>query len=229
MLWIVGGLVALVVALALFGRVRRVGDAPAQAPAAFHMPTPDPNVFMIRGFDFYARLDPDRRGQMLGSIATAVAGRGTLYDQGTHAVVLWHDFQPPEQLLDGLSRDLRTQVIWLSFQKQVDAFEYVRWDNGTRLRHLVFGCYEKERTWERVEGEPEPWEAAAIFDAARLERRLASGRALSPEFRRAPEEEARLRAIWRERRLAVDSDEPNIEARDVAEAAAIAHGLPGWR
>ena len=84
-------------------------------------------------------------------------------------------------------------------------------------------------TWEKVEGEPEPWEAAAIFDVWRLERRLASSEALSPEFRTTPEEAARLRALWRERRLLVDSSEPGIEARDVAEAVAIAHGLPGWR
>ena len=226
MLWVVAGIGVLL--FALFLATRRAA-VPAATSSPFRMPAPDPNVFMIRGFDFYARLDPERRVPMLESVRSAVAGRGTVYDQGSHAVVLWHDFHPPEQLLEGLSRDLPTQVIWLSFQKQVDAFEYVRWEGGTRLRHLVFGCYEKERTWERVEGEPEPWEAAAIFDVARLERRLASSEALSPESRTTPEEAARLRALWRERRLLVDSSEPGIEARDVAEAVAIAHGLPGWR
>jgi hypothetical protein len=189
---------------------------------------PDPNRFMLRGFDFYVRLEPTRRAEMLDAVRSAVGADGTVYDQNTHAVVLWREFHPPEQLLGRLSRDLNTQVIWLAFQKQVDAFAYERWENGTRLRRLAFGCYDKERTWEQVDGEPEAWEAAAIFDPAQLDIRISGSRRLGPGFALAPEEEQKLRQLWRERRLTVDSQEPNITGRDVAEAAAIAHGLPGW-
>ena len=50
---------------------------------------------------------------------------------------------------------------FVSFQKQVDAFEFQLWTEGASKRRLTFGCYEHERTWEHVEGSPEPWEAAA--------------------------------------------------------------------
>jgi hypothetical protein len=223
--------ILVVLALTVALRTLRSPD-PAEAPSPWRRPTPDPHVFLIRGSDFYVRLDPQRRAVMLESVRSAVTGSGTLYEKDAHAVVLWHDFNPPEGLLERLSRDLRTQVIWLSFQKQVDAFGFLHWENGSRVRRLVYGCYEKERTWEQVDGTPEAWEAAAIFDQARLERRLARAREWAREGIRelgnTPEEEARLRAIWRERRLAVDSDEPGIDGRDVAETVAIAYGLPGW-
>jgi hypothetical protein len=183
---------------------------------------------MLRGTDFYVRLDDSRRHQMLDTVRNAVGREGTVYDQPTHAVVVWHDYRPPEPLLVSLSRDLGTQVIWLSFQKTVDAFEFIRWEGGESRRWLTFGCYEKERTWERVDGTPEAWEPAAIFNDERLERQLASNRRLPADLQIPADEADRLRTIWRERRLAVDSHEPNISARDVAAAAAAAYGLPGW-
>jgi hypothetical protein len=192
-------------------------------------PAADPSRFVLRGFEFYVRLEPARRVEMLDTVRRAVGADGTVYDRNTHAVVSWRDHHPPEQLLESLSRALKTHVIWLAFQKQVDAFAYERWENGTRLRRLAFGCYEHERTWEQVDGEPEEWEAAAIFDAARLDTRLSQARRVGPAFAFAPEKEQELRQLWRERRLNVGSQEPDINGRDVAEAVAIAHGLPGWR
>lgn len=197
-------------------------------PEPFRIPAPDPDGFAVRGFDLYVRLDPARRLEMLGAVRAAVGSHGSVYDQTTHAVVLWHELNPPEELLERLSRDLETRVIWLAFQKQVDAFGYQRWENGTRLRRLVYGCYDQERTWEQVDGEPEPWEGAAIFDVLGLEGRIASLRQLGKDSRLIPEEEESLRQIWRERRLDVGSVEPAIEGRDVAEAVALAYRLPGW-
>ena len=217
--------VLLVVVLAV---ARRRRPAPPAPPPPLRLPDADPDVFLIRGFDFYVRLDPARRSEMLDALRSAVAGEGTLYDRGTHGVVLWHDFDPPVALMAQLSGELQAEVIWLSFQRQVDAFEFARWEDGILRRHLVYGCYEQERTWEKVEGDPEPWEAAALFDPRELERRIATARETDPEFRMTAEHEEELREIWRERRLAADSFEPNIIARDTAEAVAIAYGLPGW-
>jgi hypothetical protein len=200
---------------------------PVERPP-FRIPEPDPDVFMLRGYDFYVRLDASRRHTMLEAVRNAVGTNGTVYDQKTHAVVLWHDFQPPEPLLARLSKDLKTQVIWLAFQKQVDAFGYARWENGARLRRLAFGCYEKERTWEQVDGEPEPWEASALFDKDRLERRLSAQHRLGGELAPTAEEEDMLREVWRERCLIVESVEPSINGLDVARAVALEHGLPGW-
>jgi hypothetical protein len=189
---------------------------------------PDPSVFAVRGFDFYVRLDTHRRASMLEAVKRSVGSEGTVYDQGSHAVVLWQDFHPPEPLLARLSGELNTQVIWLAFQKQVDAFGYERWEGGQRLRRLVFGCYEKERTWEQVDGEPEAWEAAAIFEESRLERRLAWRSELGGDLTPSRNEQLELRELWRQRKLIVDCDEPSINGRDVAEAVAVAYSLPGW-
>ena len=197
-------LAVLVLGALLFRAVRGSARAtPASGPAtpAAQLPPPDPNVFEIRGFDFYVRLDPARRGEMLDAVRSAIAGDGTLYDQDTHGVVLWHDFNPPEALLQRLSMELDTQVIWLSFQRTVDAFEYARWESGALRRHLVYGCYEQERTWEKAEGEPESWEGEGLFG---------------------------LRGGEGPTRVEVGAFEPILEARDAAEAVAVAFGLPGW-
>ncbi|APR75554.1 LSU ribosomal protein L19p [Minicystis rosea] len=49
-------------------------------------------------------------------------------------------------------------VVELGFQSTIDAFRFVRWSKGKPTRTLVFGWSEDERTWERIDGEPEPWE-----------------------------------------------------------------------
>ena len=77
-------------------------------------------------------------------------------------------FEPPVDSLVALSTKLGTDVIWLSFQSTVDAFEFHHWHAGIVLRSLVFGCYQEERTWERAEGQPEPWERTAFFDSRTL-------------------------------------------------------------
>ncbi len=225
--WIILFIIVTALVFSAWMYLKDARTAPAQQSkrTPFRMPPPDPNVLMIRGCDFYVRLIPEKKNEMLAAIRKAIGNEGTVYDQGSHAVVLWHDFQPPDAVLEQLSRDFQTEVIWLVFQKQVDAFGYQRWLSGTRLRRLTFGCYEKERTWEEVDGTPEPWEAAAIFDERELENRIRRDKKYNAI---TDAEEQRLRAIWREHRLEVNSEEPNIAGRDVAEAVAIAYGLPGW-
>ena len=53
--------------------------------------------------------------------------------------------------------------MWLSYQSISDAFEYYHWRAGILLRALVYGLYE-DRTWERIEGQPEAWEREFFFD-----------------------------------------------------------------
>ena len=96
---------------------------------------------------------------------------------------------------------------------------------------LVFlhGYGNDAHVWDEVcpNGAPEPWEAEALFSDGDLEREVESHR----RYPRTVEPEAEveeLRAIWKDRRLTVGSEDPNISGRDVAEAAARAYGLPGW-
>ncbi len=226
------GILILVVAAVAAGLLylRSRTSFPESHPPASRLalPKPDPARLEIRGFEFYVRLDPLRSDKSLQTLVTAVGDRGTIYPRSHWAVVLWDDFFAPDALLREISGSLATQVIWLSFQKQVDAFEFQHWANGQLQRRLTFGCYEKERTWEKVEGQPEAWEAAALFDPRDLQREIEFLKDFPPEGKTVAAAEAELRAIWSEHRLSVDSQLPNITGRDAAEAVAVAYSLPGW-
>lgn len=78
------------------------------------------------------------------------------------AEIPWNDFQAPSQLIEDLSRDLQTDVLWLAFQSVVDAFAFEHWRNGICGRRLIFGCFDAERTWEQIEGDAEAWESEAL-------------------------------------------------------------------
>jgi len=122
--------------------------------------------------------------------------------------------QPDDQFLclEGelceLSGELGTDVMWLSFQSVVDAFQFHHWREGKHLRSLVYGCFEQERTWERVDGRPEPWERRALFDPGRL--------AIALEYTKDPDERRDLERIYREAELAAGSTEPSIDGRERA-------------
>src|SRR6188474_431621 len=149
----------------------------------------------LRGHEFYVKVGDDtaaleRLRAVVGADCSVVRGPGSAY-----CVVLWADetFDPPEQLLATLSRDLSTEVIWLAWQKQVDAFAFQRWVGGNVVRRLAYGIMEKERTWELVEGTSEPWEVEAFFSSKRLEREL-QVRTLFPGNDDVTEQE--LRRVW---------------------------------
>lgn len=82
-------------------------------------------------------------------------------------------FNPPEDELAKLSACLGTDVLWIGFQSAADAFQFHHWRAGTRLRALIHGCVE-QGIWERVEGEPEPWERNALSDPHEAELKVGS-------------------------------------------------------
>jgi hypothetical protein len=128
-------------------------------------------------------------------------------------------FEPPESVLAEFSAAFGTEVIWLSFQSVVDAFQFYRWNAGTLTRALVFGCFgDEERTWDRVDGTPEPWERAAMFSARGLESAL--------EFLAHTEaEKIEFERIWRESELLPGRSEPSIDGRETARAVATHYHL----
>src|SRR6187431_716376 len=67
-------------------------------------------------------------------------------------------YDPPATDLADLSARFATDVFWLGSQSTVDAFQFHHWGGGSHLRALVYGCHVDERTWERADGTPEPWE-----------------------------------------------------------------------
>lgn len=129
------------------------------------------------------------------------------------------EYLPPEDLLASLSSKFETEVIWLSFQSVVDAFQFYHWRGGKGLRALVFGCFEKERTWERVDGESEPWEYAVFFDGKIS--------APSPACMESSEEEKEP-TLPHETHLIVGSTNPRLDARVCAREIALYYGLPGF-
>jgi len=129
-------------------------------------------------------------------------------------------FRCREAELAGLSLSLDTDVIWLSFQSAVDGFQFHHWRSGQCVRSLVYGCFEQERTWERVEGAAEPWERDAFFRSSDLE----------IETRHAADAGARreIERIFREADLAPGRVTPSLNARECAWKVAEHYRLPGW-
>ncbi|MGE0709287.1 MAG: hypothetical protein AB7N76_26995 [Planctomycetota bacterium] len=52
------------------------------------------------------------------------------------------------------------EVVYVGVNAGVGLFVYTRWVRGELARHLY---YSADEGWVRVDGEPEPWEAEAIF------------------------------------------------------------------
>src|SRR5258708_31103695 len=126
----------------------------------------------------------------------------------------------PEQNLMELSSRLETDVMWLGCQSVVDCFEYYHWQAGKLLRTLVYGCYTQERSWERIEGQPEAWEQAAFFDPGFL--------AFILEDEESDEEKQRLEQFWQTGELVLGRMEPYLSARNCAHHVAAYYRFPGW-
>lgn len=142
-------------------------------------------------------------------------------------VVLDNQAETPVHELMALSARLETDVMWLSFQSVVDAFEYYRWNSGVLLRALVYGCYTQERTWERIEGQPEAWEQAAFFDPEDLAL-LLDDEDDDDEDRLSDAEKQRLERFWQAGELIVGETIPILGAKRCALHVATHYQLPGW-
>ena len=158
--------------------------------------------------------------EALRVVASLEPGRALRREEGLPFVEIAFgadEHRPPVELLRTSSATLRTDAIWLSFQSAVDAFQFQHWRGGKCLRELVYGAFEEERTWERVSGVAEAWEAEALFPRSALESELASG----------GEGEQVLR-VWALRELRAGEVLPAVDARESARAVALHYGLPGW-
>jgi hypothetical protein len=129
-------------------------------------------------------------------------------------------FEPPESDLAALSARLNTDVIWLGFQSTVDAFQFHHWRSGQHVRALVYGCFQDERTWERVEGQPEPWEREVLFGQRELEQAL--------EYAGGDSERLELQRIWREAEISPGRMEPGLDSRECAHKIAAHYQFPHY-
>jgi hypothetical protein len=122
-----------------------------------------------------------------------------------------------------LSSRLKTDVLWLSFQSVVDAFEFHHWRDGERLRSLVYGEM-VQGIWERAEGTPEPWERQVFFDPAELKERLED----MGECGESGDEKREMERIWRDAEIRPGQAEPMLDARECAQKVAKYFHFPGW-
>ncbi len=129
-------------------------------------------------------------------------------------------FEAPESDLATLSSRLATDVIWLSFQSTVGAFQFHHWRSGQHKRALVYGCFQDERTWERVEGEPASWEREILFSQRKLDRVL--------KYADSDSERQELERIWRDAEISPGRTEPSLESRDCAHQLAAYYKLPHY-
>ncbi len=169
---------------------------------------------------FYVRAQADN-GEVIAAIHEWIPDAEIEATPQFLGVMMPEDaFEAPEAELEALSSRFGTDVIWLAFQSVVDAFEFHHWRAGERVRTLVYGCFQEERTWERVEGQAEPWEREAFFRQRWLEPLL--------EYARSEAEREEYRRIWREAEILPGRTEPGFDSRNCAIDIAAYYQLPHY-
>jgi len=146
-----------------------------------------------------------------------------LHDDGKSAFALWivsaPMFQPDD--MAALSKDFG-EAIAISVQTVADLVIYDHYAAGTCARGLT---YAGEAGWIRVVGQPEPWEAQALFSAVKLAE-------LSEELEEDLEgdllarEKAELERLWEARTLVEGSPRPPADTAVLPRAIERHFGLP---
>jgi hypothetical protein len=125
------------------------------------------------------------------------------------AILSDDDTEPPEQRLAELSAKIATDVIWLGYQTTAVSFIFHHWRAGEQLRALWYGCA-SEGTWDRVEGQAEPWEAEEFWSKDGLEAAL--------EYAEGEAESRKLRRLWKERVIHKGQSQPAAGSDDSVRA-----------
>ncbi|MFN7141498.1 MAG: hypothetical protein ACK4UN_19395, partial [Limisphaerales bacterium] len=132
------------------------------------------------------------------------------------AVLSRNEYTPAEEALSQLSEKLDTDIIWVGYQTAVEAFVYHHWRVGTQLRALRYGCA-SEGTWDRVEGEVEPWERDAFWNDGDLDGWL--------EDAETENERQKLRKLWKDCRLVQGETVPMAGSDAAVEVVMEHYGL----
>ena len=132
------------------------------------------------------------------------------------AILSRDDIQPPEQRLAELSAKSATDVIWVTYQTTAESFVFHHWRSGEQLRALWYGCA-SEGTWERVEGQAEPWETEEFWTEEALEGSL--------ECAESDSERRKLECLWKEKVIRKGQTEPVVSSEDAVHAVMEHYGL----
>lgn len=125
------------------------------------------------------------------------------------AILSPDEYEPPEQRLAEMSAKLATDIIWVGYQSTAGSFVFHHWRSGTQLRALWYGCRD-EGTWDRAEGQAEPWEAQYFWSEEDLESLL--------ECAETDLERRKLEQLWKEKVIRKGQTEPIGGDREAAHA-----------
>lgn len=121
------------------------------------------------------------------------------------AVLPRNNVEPPEKKLAELSTRFATEVIWVTYQTTAGSFIFHHWRAGEQLRALWYGCA-NEGTWDRAEGQPEPWEAEEFWSDDAL--------ASAVECAESDSERRKFERLWQERIIRKGQTEPSVSSED---------------
>jgi hypothetical protein len=163
------------------------------------------------------------RGKDLPRLKGRVDSGAQLHDDGKSGFCVWlvpaPTFEPDD--LSALSTEFG-EAIALAVQTIADLVIYDHYVAGKRVRGLT---YAGEAGWIRVQGEPEPWEAKALFSAAKLAE-------LSEELEEdldgdlLAREKAELEKLWLAGKLEVGKQRPPVDPAGFVRAIEKHYGLP---
>jgi hypothetical protein len=165
----------------------------------------------------------DRAADVSRLRAIAEKDGAELRDDGEALFVVWLVRSPlfePDDLTE-VSREFG-EAIGLAVQTIADLVIYDHFVDGQRLRGLT---YAGEAGWIRVAGEPESWEAPALFSVTKLEELSLD---LEEEMRddELAREKAELERMWKIGRLQEGSVRPPTQAAALTRAIERAFKLP---
>jgi hypothetical protein len=169
----------------------------------------------------YVRLAD--RAKDVARLAGRVDAGAQLHDDSAAPFAVWMvpspTFAPDD--LSALSRDFG-EAIFLAVQTVADLVIYDHFVAGTRVRGLT---YAGEAGWVRVTGEPEAWEARALFSSVKLAELIDELESdLSDE--EIARDKAELARLWAAGRLQEGSARPPVEPIAMARAIEKQFGLP---
>lgn len=169
----------------------------------------------------YVRLED--RGRDTARLRPRIDPGATLIDDGKSPFAGWLVptplFQPDD--LSALSREFG-ETLALAVQTVADLVIYDHFVGGLRVRGLT---YAGEAGWVRVIGNAEPWEAPALFSAAKLEELLeeleedVTADALARD-------KAELERLWKAGNLVEGSPRPPADCAAMTRAIEKHFGLP---
>jgi hypothetical protein len=160
----------------------------------------------------YVRLR-DREAD-LARVRALVDPGATLVDDGVSPFVVWSVPSPTFSPDDLASLSRGGEAISIAVQTVADLVIYDHFVDGARVRGL---SYAGEAGWTRVVGEPEAWEAGALFSPAKLEELRAELEDDLTEDALA-RETAELEQLWAARTLREGGLRPPVDPTALARA-----------